>query len=117
MARRGSAETESRWRDLVRRQAESGLSVRAFCQQEGVSENSPYFWRRELPKRERSNTQLARRKTQATHRDFIPVHVHGGPSVRMELVHPLGYQIRIDGGLDPVLLRQLLDVLEQRGRV
>ena len=33
----------------------------------------------------------------------------------MELVHPLGYQIRIDGRVDAVMLRQLLDILEQRG--
>ncbi len=115
MARKGSAETELRWRDLVRRQAESGLSVRAFCRQEGISENSLYFWRRELPKRALRNRQLARQEAPAIHRDFIPVHLDGGPSARMELVHPLGYQIRIDGGLNPALLRQLLDVLEQRG--
>ena len=115
MARKSSAATESRWRDLLKRQAESGLSVRAFCKQEGVSENSLYFWRRELPKRKRRNRQVTRQEAEVTPVDFIPVHVGSGSSGSMELVHPLGYQIRIDGRLDPVMLRQLLDVLEQRG--
>jgi hypothetical protein len=100
---------------LVKRQAESGLSVRAFCRQEGVSENSLYFWRRELPKRQRQSRQAARRETEAAPRDFIPLHVGNGSAATMELLHPLGYQIRVDGRLDPVMLRQLLDVLERRG--
>ena len=115
MARKRSAEKESQWQDLVERQAESGLSVRAFCEQEGVSEKSLYFWRRELPKRRRRKRQFARGRTGTTAApDFVPVQVSGS-SASMELVHPLGYQIRIDGRVDAVVLRQLLDVLEQRG--
>ena len=116
MARKRSSEKESQWQDLVERQAESGLSVRAFCEQEGVSENSLYFWRRELPKRKRRKRHVARGRTGTTTTtlDFIPVQVSGS-SASMELVHPLGYQIRIDGRVDPVMLRQLLDILEQRG--
>lgn len=116
MARKASAATESRWRELLKRQAESRLSVRAFCKQEGVSENSLYFWRRELPKRKRRNRQVTRREAESTPFEFIPVHVGSGSSATMELVHPLGYQIRIDDRFDPVMLRQLLDVLEQRGK-
>ncbi len=115
MARKRSAEKESQWQDLVDRQAESGLSVRAFCEQEGVSEKSLYFWRRELPRRKRRKRQFARGKSSTTTAiDFIPVQV-SGLAAGMELVHPLGYQIRIDGRVDPVMLRQLLDILEQRG--
>jgi transposase-like protein len=39
---------ESQWREIVERQAASGLSVRAFCRQAGVREPSFYFWRRRL---------------------------------------------------------------------
>ncbi len=74
MARKRSAEKESQWQDLVDRQAESGLSVRAFCEQEGVSEKSLYFWRRELPRRKRRKRQFARGKSSTTTAiDFIPV--------------------------------------------
>ena len=115
MARKRSAEKESQWQELLTRQAESGLSVRAFCEQEGISENSLYFWRRELPKRKRRKSQVARKRSETTAAlEFIPVRVNGH-SANMELMHPLGYQIRFDGSVDPVMLRQVLDILEQRG--
>ena len=40
------------WREVIGRQAESGLSVRAFCRQAGVREPSFYAWRRRLAERE-----------------------------------------------------------------
>ena len=39
---------EQSWRDLIRRQAQSGQSIRAFCASESVSEASFHWWRREL---------------------------------------------------------------------
>lgn len=118
MAGKRSLEAESRWRELVARQAASGLTVREFCRREGISENSLYSWRRELPRRKQRKIQMSRRMPQPTEEvagpDFIPVQVRGSAAA-IELVHPLGYQIRIDGRLEPQMLRQLLDVLEQRG--
>ena len=115
MARKRSAETELRWRKLVDRQSKSDRSVREFCEQEGVSENSLYSWRRKLAETQRRKVQVAQRKPDmAAAPDFIPVQING-LSTTMELVHPLGYQIRIDGRLDLEMLRQVLDVLERRG--
>ena len=48
-----SAEKEACWRERLQNQAGSGLSVRAFCRREGLSEPSFYSWRRELGKRDR----------------------------------------------------------------
>jgi len=48
---RGAAK-ESPWRELIGRQVASGLSVRAFCRQEGVGEPSFYFWRRKIRTRD-----------------------------------------------------------------
>jgi putative transposase len=39
---------EQAWRELVERQAQSGLSVPAFCQREGISAWSLYGWRSRL---------------------------------------------------------------------
>jgi len=39
---------EQTWRDLVRRQSQSGLSVAAFCRQEGIKPWSLYGWRSRL---------------------------------------------------------------------
>jgi hypothetical protein len=43
---------EAWWREQVRRQAASGLSVRRFCETEGLGEASFYAWRRTLQTRE-----------------------------------------------------------------
>jgi transposase-like protein len=48
-----SAAKETCWRERLQSQAESGISVRAFCRREGLSEPSFYSWRRELGKRDR----------------------------------------------------------------
>jgi hypothetical protein len=47
-----SVEKEQFWRLVLAEHATSGLSVRAFCQREAVSEPSFYFWRRELASRD-----------------------------------------------------------------
>lgn len=39
-----------RWREILRRQAESGLSVAAFCRRARVPQSSFYFWRQKLSK-------------------------------------------------------------------
>lgn len=40
MAKKKSGGKEARWREVVRRQVESGLSVRGFCAAEGISQPS-----------------------------------------------------------------------------
>jgi hypothetical protein len=56
---------EARWRELVGRLPGSGLSVRAFCAREGVTESAFYAWRREIGVRDREGT--------ATRPAFMPV--------------------------------------------
>lgn len=43
---------EQFWRDAVSRQASSGLHVRAFCQQEQLTESAFYAWRRTIRERD-----------------------------------------------------------------
>jgi hypothetical protein len=50
--RRRSGEREAWWRERIERQAVSGLSVRRFCETEGLSEASFYAWRRTLRARQ-----------------------------------------------------------------
>lgn len=37
--------SESAWREIVARQAQSGLAVREFCEREGIKSASLYGWR------------------------------------------------------------------------
>ncbi len=46
------ARREALWREVLVRQQQSGLSVRAFCQRQGLSQASFYAWRRTLKQRE-----------------------------------------------------------------
>lgn len=78
---------ERAWRRRVRGQRTSGLSVRAFCEWEGLPESAFYFWRRELERRdaERSEAASARRPRQRrsaadTRPRFVPVVVTAGLS-------------------------------------
>lgn len=80
---------ERGWRDLVKRQAASGLSVRAFCQREGLSQASFYGWRRTIGQRDGTQRTLSP-STQSP--SFVPIVVTGGP--RRET----GFVIELIGG-------------------
>lgn len=49
---RRSVEKEAYWRGQLERQLASGLSIRRWCRENGVSEPTYYVWRRELRKRD-----------------------------------------------------------------
>lgn len=48
MAQEGDEALSSQWRDRLKRQAESGLTIEAFCEKEGVSQSVFYVWKRQL---------------------------------------------------------------------
>jgi hypothetical protein len=48
MARPKHLNLEHAWRQRLRRQTSSGLSIRAFCAREGISTASFYAWKRRL---------------------------------------------------------------------
>jgi hypothetical protein len=47
-----SPEKEAYWRCHLESQFSSGVSIRAYCRQHGLSEPSFHFWRREIKKRD-----------------------------------------------------------------
>lgn len=77
---------ERSWRRRVRMQRTSGLSIRAFCEAEGVPESAFYFWRGELQRRAAESS--GRRGGRGTGtgasadaaRRFVPVVVTAGVS-------------------------------------
>ena len=70
--RRRSAEKEAWWRGHVGRQADSGLSVRAYCREYELSEPSFYVWRRELRKRDHEVAASAEIERPPQHRNPRP---------------------------------------------
>jgi len=97
---------ESFWRRLVRRQATSGLSARAWCRRHGQREFAFYWWRRELARRDAEQTT------------FAPVHVAGdeaaGGEGWIEIVLAGQRRIRLSGRVDRQVLADVLAVMEER---
>ena len=115
-----NAQKEAYWRDMVKRQARSGLSVRRFCSEQDISEPAFYGWRKKLAQRDQEVVARSPRpsKNGAANSDngqaFIPLAVADSGHA-LEVVHPLGYRVRISGEVNAKSLRQVLAVLEERG--
>ena len=79
-----SDEKEQYWRSHVDAWLASGLSIRAYCQRQGVIETSFYAWRRELNIRDREHGKKAvqARTVRDRRGRFIPTQFR-------EDVHPL----------------------------
>lgn len=109
---------EQLWRRLVREQAQSGRSVREFCNARGLPESAFYFWRRELKARDakegRIETRAAAASSASISPGFAAVTVAGLDSLSpaIEVVLTSGVRIRIPSGFDPQTLRELLSLLE-----
>jgi len=134
------AEKQSYWRGVLRRQRESGVSVREFCVDAGVSDASFYRWKRKMAKkggraaglteengrgRSRADARSGRngRKGFRTSRvakpnsrpaAFIPLRVQAAGGSLLEVVHPRGHVVRVPAVFDADSLRQVLDVLDRQ---
>lgn len=88
--------------DLVRQQGQSGVAVKVFCRDRGVSEPSFYSWRKRL-----AATEPVR---------FALIDA-GGPGTDerapMELSFASGARLRIANGVDAGTLRTVLNVLRE----
>lgn len=113
---RRSTEKREFWTLVLQEYRESGLSVRAFCEREGLAEPSFYAWRKRL-----SPTTATDGKT-ATHDEvqgemLVPVRIvdedrvaasQAESSARMEISTPTGYTLRFDGDVEMHRLNAVL---------
>ena len=118
MARKKNTEKELHWRKLVDRQEGSGLSIRQFCEKERISQPSFYAWRKRLVESQ-TNARRTRKPGRrgdklGNGREFIPLEL-GDSASALEVIHPLGYQVRVIGEVNLTALRQVLEVLDGRG--
>jgi hypothetical protein len=90
------------WRQLIAKQQQSGMPVRAFCQQHRTSEYSFYHWRKRL--REQLPMKFALVETHRT----TPMAV-----AAVEVMLTTGERVRITPGLDADTLRLVLNVLRE----
>jgi hypothetical protein len=90
------------WRQLIAAQQQSGMSVRAFCQQRRASEYSFYHWRKRLAEQLPMKFALVETSRSA------PAAV-----AAVEVILASGERLRIAPGIEAVTLRLVLHVLRE----
>jgi hypothetical protein len=98
---RSRAETRQMWVERLQRFADSGATVVAFCQSEGISSHAFYYWKNKL--------HCHSPAPDADQPRLLPVHLFDGAAV--ELVLPNGIALRLNPGCDLAFVRRLVDAL------
>ena len=132
MADRGSGLSSGRsrqgreqfWREHVERQAAGSLSVREYCDQNGLAGPTFYVWRKELRRRDEEKLrskpvspkqphQTARAARRSSPAQFVRVTLEHEPSppVSMEIVLPGEVRIVVPAGATCHQIREVLVAL------
>jgi hypothetical protein len=90
------------WAERIATQQRSGISVKQFCKERGLTEYSFYAWRKRLQERGPVRFALVDRGARRQERTAEAV---------LELVLATGERLRIGTGVDTATLRTVLDVL------
>jgi hypothetical protein len=89
------------WRARLAAQKQSGVSVKQFCEQQGLTEQSFYYWRKRL----QAPASMRFALVEAGPRQGSAEHT------ALELVLTTGERLRIGGGVDATTLQQVLEAL------
>jgi hypothetical protein len=90
------------WGKRIAAQRSSGMSVKQFCKEQGLTEYSFYAWRKRLQEKGPVRFALVERSARRQER---------APEAVLELVLATGERLRIGTGVDTAILRAVLDVL------
>lgn len=90
------------WRERIAEQARSGLSIKQFCQERGVTTWSFYDWRKRLRKPGAVRFALIERE---------PVTRERATEAQLELILADGVRMHIRSGVDGATLRTVLEAL------
>jgi hypothetical protein len=90
------------WAERIAAHARSGVSVKQFCKEQGLTECSFYAWRKRLQEKGPVRFALVERRTQRQERTA---------EAGLELVLTTGERLRIGTGVDTATLRAVLGVL------
>ena len=90
------------WAERIATQQRSGMSVKQFCKEQGLTAYSFYAWRKRLQENGPVRFALVERSARRQERSAEPV---------LELVLASGERLRIGAGVDTATLRIVLDAL------
>jgi hypothetical protein len=94
------ASTADDWRERIAAQQRSGLSVKRFCEDQGIAEHRFYAWRKRLRGKQAVRFALVDRGS-----------VPGEGAACLEIILATGERLRIGAGVDAATLRTVLEVL------
>ncbi len=86
------------WLELMDHQAESGLTIAAFCQKHEISRHQFYYWRKRLGKNKKSN-------------GFIRLIPDKAPENKIKIHLSESIIIEIQPGFDPQTLQEVVKAL------
>jgi hypothetical protein len=114
MSKDSNTETDQRqfWQMAIEAWQASGLSVRQFCRQEGLSEPSFYGWRKQL------THPAVPEPDPGTHcppSPFIQVSLPSLSGHGLELLLSSGHTLRIPSGVDKPTLTAVFSALGEAG--
>jgi hypothetical protein len=90
------------WAERIAAQRLSGMSVKQFCKERGLTEYSFYAWRKRLQENGPVRFALVERSARRQERTA---------EAALEVVLPTGERLRIGSGVDTATLRTVLAVL------
>ena len=100
---------ERHWREVLKRQAASGLNVRAFCRREEIAETSFHFWRRTIRERD------ARTKPSLAFPRFVPAVITSNATTEAFTLELAGGHVLRMPGISVENLAELIAALAARG--
>jgi hypothetical protein len=111
---------ESKVLELIKRHKETGLTIKAFCANEGIPKSSYYYWRKKLSKEPVKRfipllVNTIPSTLSGPSKSFTPEqHEHHSSSdaFPMEIRYPNGTTLRIKHALDLPGLRSLVSLLD-----
>jgi len=101
------------WQMAIETWRISGLSVRQFCDNEGLTEASFYSWRKKLSTG--VNGDNKQDKPKSSQSEFIEVTIPSNNSAAVELLLTSGNTLRIPAGVDSATLSTVLSVIRATG--
>ena len=110
--RKPDADQQQFWQMVIETWQSSGLSVRNFCKQEGLSEPAFYSWRRKLTK---ADVPKKDEPKAANSSAFIKVSMPKDNRASLELVLSSGNVLRISSNADSQTLTNVLSALCEAG--
>jgi transposase-like protein len=92
------------WAGRIAAHARSGISVKQFCKDHGLTEYSFYAWRKRLQENGPVRFALVEKNARRQERTAEPI---------LELLLATGERLRIGTGVDTSTLRTVLDMLRR----